>query len=100
MTTYNVTIDEVTMINMLMDRMEVWVKSYEPSYSAYEGLITELVEEGCFAGMKEFDPMVIIDNLYINDTSFYDTVADAIEDGFSEDRIAYQSENGVLVWAC
>lgn len=100
MTTYNVTIDEDTMISMLMDRMKVWVKSYEPSYSVYEGLITELVKDGCFDVMKEFNPMLIIDNLYINDTAFYDTVEDAFEDGFSEERIAYQSENGVLVWAC
>lgn len=100
MTTYNVNISEDTMISLLMDRMEVWVKSNEPAYSLYEGLITDLVYDGCFDGMKEFDPMLIVDNLYINDTCFYDTLEDAIEDGYSEDRIAYQSENGVLVWAC
>lgn len=101
MTTYNVTIDEETIISMLKDRMEVWVKSYEPAYQVYEGLITELVEDGYFEGMKEFDPMVIIDNLYINDTSFYDSVDDAIRDGYEEGDIAYLDEDTgcVLIWA-
>ena len=100
MTTYNVNIDATTMIDMLMDRMEVWVKSYEPSYPVYEGFITDLVEGGCFEGTKDFDPMMIVDNLYINDTTFYDTVEDAIEDGYREDQITYQSDEGVIVWAC
>ena len=97
--TYNITINEDTMIDMLMDRMQVWVKSYEPSYPVYEGFITELIEGGCFDG-ADFDPMIIIDNLYINDTTFYDTVEDAIEDGYSKAQIAYQSDEGVIVWAC
>lgn len=99
MTTYNVNLDEDTMIDMLMDRMQVWVKSYEPSYPVYEGFITELIEGGCFSWMKEeFDPDLIVDELYINDTSFYYSVDDALSDGYREDQIAYQSESGVIVW--
>lgn len=100
MTTYNVTIDDNTMINILMDRVEYWVKTHESVYITYEGLITDLVYDGFFEGMKEFDPMVIVDNLYINDTAFYDTVDEAIADGYTEDNIAYKSDDGVIVWAC
>lgn len=100
MATYNVTIDDNTMINILMDRVDFWVKDSDPSYSLYEGLITDLVENGLFEG-SSFDPCLIVDNLYINDTSLYDSVEEAVKDGYEESDIAYLDEESgcVLVWA-
>lgn len=97
-----VKIEELTMQAMLAERWEYWLPNPEDKemLRVYEDFTDFLVEEGYFSG-REFDPMVIIDNLYINDTSFYHTVEDAIKDGYEEGDIAYLDEDSgcVLVWA-
>lgn len=60
----NIKIDEDTALNMLCDRVDFWTddkKTRELFYKMYENLINS----GCFDGC-EFDPMIIVDNDYIN----------------------------------
>ena len=101
MTTYNVTIDETTMYDLLNHRWLFWLPNEEDEelrevYQAFTGV---LVDEGYFQG-REIDPYKIVDNLYINDLSFYDSVEDAVRNGYEEGDIAYLDEDSgsVLVW--
>ena len=99
MTTYNVTITEETMISLLMDRVEFWLAKSDPAYDLYKGFITKLVENGYYEG-RYFDPLYIVDTIYINDTVIYSNVDEALSAGYSDDDIAYIDENtgSVLVW--
>lgn len=97
-----VKIDELTMQAILAERWNYWLSSPEDKEirSIYEQFTDFLVEEGYFYG-SEFNPELIVDNLYINDTSLYDSVEDAVKDGYQEGDIAYIDEDSgcVLVWA-
>lgn len=102
MTTYNVTLDETTMYDLLNARWLFWMPNEEDEemrevYQAFTGV---MVDEGYFTG-REFDPYKIVDNLYINDLSFYQSVDEAIRDGYEESDIAYLDEDtgSVLIWA-
>ena len=102
MTTYNVTIDATTMYNMLNDRWLFWLPNEEDEevrevYQSFTGL---MIDEGYFAG-EEFDPYKIVDDLYIHKLSIYNSVEDAVRDGYTEGDIAYLDEDTgyVLVWA-
>lgn len=65
----NIQMDSDDMIEMLLDRLAVWVTSqYGDEWDCWSEYITDMVEGGVFDG-GEFNPMVIIDNLYVNDTS-------------------------------
>ena len=97
-----VKIDTLTMQAMLADRWSYWLPNPEDKEirTIYEQFTDYLVEEGFFYG-SEFNPDLIVDNLYINDTSLYDSVEDAVRDGYQESDIAYLDEDTgcVLVWA-
>ncbi len=97
-----VKIEELTMQAMFADRWNYWLPNPEDKEMrrVYEEFTDSLVEEGYFDG-AEFDPNLIVDNLYINDTSFYDSVEDAVRDGYEEGDIAYLDEEtgSVLIWA-
>lgn len=98
----NVKIEELTMKAMLADRWNYWLPNPEDKemLRVYEEFTDFLVDEGYFDG-AEFDPLLIVDNLYINDTDFYESVDEAIRDGYEESDIAYLDEDtgSVLVWA-
>lgn len=66
----NVQIDEETLLNLLMQRMEYWTKD---TYilNLYEQYLKDLIDCGCFEGAN-LDVSVLIDNLYINDTQIMD----------------------------
>lgn len=65
-----VQIDSDDMIQMLIDRLDVWAdKMDSDAYECYAQYLENCVEDGVFDDMKDFDPKVIVDNLYVNDTS-------------------------------
>ena len=63
----NVQINETTLLNLLMDRVEYWT-SDDDVLELYEDYLKDLIDCGCFDGF-ELDVNVFVDNLYINDTT-------------------------------
>ena len=59
-----VTIDEDTLLEMLLDRLEFWT-SDEDEINLYRDYYEGLVYSGCFEGCN-LDIMSIVDNDYIN----------------------------------
>ena len=59
-----VTIDEDTLLEMLLDRLEFWT-SDESVINLYRDYYEGLVYSGCFEGCN-LDIMTIVDNDYIN----------------------------------
>ena len=66
----NVKIDETTLLNLFMDRVEYWT-SDDDVLELYQNYIEELINCGCFNG-AELDIDMFVDNLYINDTTTMD----------------------------
>ena len=66
----NVKINETTLLNLLMNRLEYWTSDNDV-LELYESYLEELIDSGCFED-RELDINFIIDNLYINDTSIMD----------------------------
>lgn len=66
----NVQIDETTLLNLFMNRLEYWTTDTDV-LALYEDYLKELIDCGCFNGV-ELDVDLIIDNLYINETSIMD----------------------------
>lgn len=66
----NVKINEVTLLNLFMDRLEYWTSDNDV-LELYESYLRYLIDCGCFDD-SELDINVIIDNLYINDTTIMD----------------------------
>ena len=63
----NVQINETTLLNLFMDRLNYWTTN-DDVLGLYENYLKELIDCGCFEG-AELDVDLIIDNLYINDTA-------------------------------
>ena len=59
-----VTVDENTLLEMLLDRLEFWT-SDEDAINLYRDYYEGLVYSGCFEGCN-LDIMSIVDNDYIN----------------------------------
>lgn len=66
----NVQIDETTLLNLLMDRLEYWTTDSDV-LELYKEYLRDLIDCGCFEG-AEIDVSLIVDNLYINDTAVTD----------------------------
>lgn len=66
----NVQINEITLLNLFMDRLEYWTTDNDV-LELYESYLRYLIDCGCFDG-AEIDIDLIIDNLYINDTTIMD----------------------------
>lgn len=66
----NVQINETTLLNLFMNRLEYWITNAEV-LEVYEDYLKELIDSECFDG-SELDINLIIDNLYINDTTIMD----------------------------
>ncbi len=60
----NVKIDESTAFNMLSDRLDVWTND-PTTKRLFKDMYENYIDGGCFDGC-EFDPMVIVDNDYVN----------------------------------
>lgn len=60
-----ITIDNEVLITMLENRIDFWTN--DPIVQElYSEMYENYVDAGCFDGFKEFDPMVIVDNDYVN----------------------------------
>ena len=66
----NVKIDETTLLNLFMNRLEYWTTNANV-LALYESYLKELINCGCFEG-AELDVDLIVDNLYVNDTAVTD----------------------------
>ena len=66
----NVKIDETTLLNLFMNRLEYWTTNANV-LALYESYLKELIDCGCFEG-AELDVNLIVDNLYVNDTAVTD----------------------------
>ena len=66
----NVQINETTLLNLFMNRLEYWTTDADV-LELYENYLKELIDCGHFNG-AELDISLIIDNLYINDTTTMD----------------------------
>ena len=66
----NVKIDETTLLNLFMNRLEYWTTDADV-LGLYESYLKELIDCGCFEG-AELDVNLIVDNLYVNDTAVTD----------------------------
>ena len=66
----NVQIDETTLLNLFMDRLEYWTTDSDAT-ELFEEYLDNMIQSGCFDG-AELDINLIIDNLYINDTTIMD----------------------------
>lgn len=63
----NIKIDEVTLLNLFMDRLECWTSDNDV-LTLYESYLKELIDAGCFEE-NELDVNLFIGNLYINNTT-------------------------------
>ena len=66
----NVKIDEATLLNLFMNRLEYWVTNADV-LELYERYLKDLIFNGCFED-AELDIDLIIDNLYVNYTAVID----------------------------
>lgn len=86
-------IDEDTLLDMLMDRVEYWT-SDKDTINLYRDYYEELIDGGCFDNC-ELDIMSIVDNDYINNLitiSKKDFEEYDIEDE-TDDRIVVSNED-------
>ena len=84
-----VKIDEVTLLSMLMARVETWISSPEEQ-QLFEDYYKQLIDSGCFEG-DEFDPMIIVDNDYINNTTIIN------KEDFNQYNIEDEEDDRILV---
>ena len=66
----NVKINETTLLNLFMERLEYWTTDSDV-LELYEKYLQDLIFNGCFEG-AELDVDLIVDNLYVNDTAVTD----------------------------
>ena len=66
----NIKIDETTLLNLFMSRLESWTTNANV-LALYESYLKDLIDCGCFEG-AELDVNLIVDNLYVNDTAVTD----------------------------
>ena len=79
----NVKINEITLLNLFMDRLSYWTTN-DDVLELYKSYLKELIDCGCFEG-AELDVDVIVDNLYINDTAVTDKEGLSKEYGIETD---------------
>ena len=66
----SVKINEITLLNLFMNRLEYWTSDNDV-LELYEDYLKELIDCGCFENSK-LDINLFVDNLYINDTTIMD----------------------------
>ena len=66
----SVNVNETTLLNLFMDRLEYWT-SDDDVLVLYGDYLKELIDGGYFDS-TELDIDVFVDNLYINDTTIMD----------------------------
>ena len=89
----NVQINETTLLNLFMDRLEYWTSDNDV-LELYESYIEELIDCGYFDN-SELDINLTIDNLYINDTSIMDKkeLLENYIDVYDSDKVLAKNED-------
>lgn len=89
----NVQVDEATLLNLFMDRLEYWT-SDDDVLALYKSYLKSLIDCGCFEN-SELDINLTIDNLYINDTSIIDKkeLLENYIDIYVEDKVLAKNED-------
>ena len=89
----NVQINETTLLNLFMNRLEYWA-SDDDVLKLYESYLKDLIDCGCFEN-RELDINLTIDNLYINDTSIMDKqeLLENYIDIYDEDKVLAKNED-------
>ena len=89
----NVQINETTLLNLFMNRLEYWLTDGDVLV-LYEEYLKNLIDCGCFEGAV-LDVNIFIDNLYINDTTVLDkkTLEENGIDIEDSDRVLAKDEN-------
>ena len=93
----NVKIDETTLLNLFMNRLEYWTTDANV-LELYEIYLKDLIDCGCFEG-EEIDVDLIVDNLYVNDTAVTDREGLSQQYGIEEndyDKILASDEDNDL----
>ena len=92
----NVRIDEATLLNLFMDRLEYWTNDKDVM-ELFGSYLKSLIDCGYFEG-AELDINLIIDNLYINDTLVMDKedLEDNNIDIKDTDKVLAKDENNDL----
>lgn len=90
----NVKIHEEDLLEMLVNRLRRWTDN-KLAIEDYSNWYEDLINSGCFDGV-EFDPLLIVDNDWVNYTEYisYTEFADwNIEDEF-DDKILWVGQEG------
>ena len=93
----NVKINETTLLNLFMNRLEYWETDADV-LELYESYLKELSDCGCFE-CAEIDVDLIVDNLYVNDTAVTDReglIKEYDIDVDNDDRILASNEDNDL----
>ena len=93
-----ITINEDTLLEMLLDRLEYWT-SDEDVIALYRNYYEGLVYSGCFEGC-ELDIMSVVDNDYINNLIVLnkEDFEDYGVEGFEDDKIeAFNKEQNLYL---
>ena len=93
----NVKIDETTLLDLFMDRLEYWVTDADV-LELYEIYLKDLIDCGCFEN-AELNANLIVDKLYVNDTAVTDREGLIKEYGIdvdNNDRILASDEDNDL----
>jgi hypothetical protein len=83
----NVKIDEMAALDLLMGRVRVWTDDPK-TLDLFQKMYESYIYDGCFDGC-EFDPMVIVDNDWVN----YCTVIDETDENWDKIKKLFK-ENG------
>ena len=87
----NVKINEETLLNLFMNRLKYWTSDNDV-LELYEDYLNVLIYGECFDG-AELDVDVIVDNLYINDTTIMDKEMLDDNDINDNDRVLAKNED-------
>ena len=93
----NVKINETTLLNLFMSRLEYWTTNTDV-LELYEKYLKDLIFSGCFED-AELDVDLIVDNLYVNDTAVTDReglIKEYDIDVDNDDRILASDEENDL----
>ena len=92
----NVQIDENTLLDLLVERVKYWTDD-DDTIELFTDYYQNMIDGGCFEG-SEFDPMIIVDNDYVN----YFRVMEEDDPEYTwamenDDRIYGKLDNGTIL---
>ena len=97
----NVKVDEDNLLDMIMDRVEVWTEEKDDAYYLFQEYYEREIDGGFFDG-AELDINAIVDNDYINWTTWgtLEDIKSDFGDNFTEDNILAEYNDLILYYAC